>query len=299
MGQEKLSKIDWLHTISNQINREIARRKLSGSANWVLIALAVFLTYKGISEWIPSFYVVKNLFPFLLFSAVFLNLGTMVFCCYVMFFKFSEVEDTRCLPRLSDMSKGGIFASMSLFSFSVLIINSFSTYFLFLENGPFLSGLLLTIIWFVTFIIFVIGGIKLHRQGSLIETFEVKAPVTETDEKKDNKKDFIEEKAAASTTQVSNKVLAFRIAFYVFSGATLFVLLSKLPPVIDENIVNMVSYALQFCVFHFVLLFSILRFWVINKEALLEELERKILVDQIDLQTIEKEYESLIERRNI
>jgi hypothetical protein len=284
MEQEKLSKIDWLKTISNQISREIARRKLSSSANWVLIALAVFLFYKGISEWIPSFYVVKNLFPFLLFSSVFLNLGTMIFCCYVMFFKFSEVEDIRCLPRLSDMSKDGIFASMSLFSFSVLVINSFSTYFLFLENGPFLSGLLLTIIWLVTFLIFVIGGIRMHRQS----------PAIETDEKKDSKKDV-----TTAPAPISKKVLACRIAFYVFSGATLFVLLSKFPPVIDENIVNMVSYALQFCVFHFVLLFSILRFWVINKEALLEDLERKILVDQIDLQQIRKEYENLVERKKI
>jgi hypothetical protein len=61
----------------------------------------------------------------------------------------------------------------------------------------------------------------------------------------------------------------------------------------------MISYALQFCVFHFVLLFSILRFWVINRETLLEELERKILVDQIDLKQIRKEYETITERKNL
>ncbi|MGM0600165.1 MAG: hypothetical protein ACQETH_10165 [Candidatus Rifleibacteriota bacterium] len=296
MEKDNLTRVDWLKTISNLISREISRRRLSGSANWVLIALAVYFFYKGISEWIPSFYVVKNLFPFLLFSSVFLNLGTVVFCCYVMFFKFSKVEDTRCLPRLRDMSKGGIFASMSLFSFSVLIINALSTYFLFLENGPFFAGALLTLIWLITFLIFAINGIRLYRQSSSIETVEVNAPEPETATKDSNKESSNE---SASPLPESKKSQAFRIVFYVFSGATLFVLLSKFPPVMNENIVNMISYALQFSVFHFVLLFSILRFWVINKEALLEELERKILVDQIDLQQIKKEYESLIEGKNL
>jgi hypothetical protein len=215
-----------------------------------------------------------------------------------MFFKLSRVEDTRCLPRLKDMSKGGIFASMSLFSFSVLIINSLSTYFLFLENGPFLSGMLLTLIWLVTFLVFVIGGIRLYRRSSSVETVEVNQPDTETALKEDSEQDSNKENSneSASAMSVSKKIQAFRIVFYLFSGATLFVLLSKFPPVIDENIVNMVSYAMQFCVFHFVLLFSILRFWVINKEALLEELERKILLEQIDLQQIQKEYESLVQR---
>jgi hypothetical protein len=42
-----------------------------------------------------------------------------------------------------------------------------------------------------------------------------------------------------------------------------------------------------------------LRFWVINRETLLEELERKILVDQIDLEQIRKEYEALTERKSL
>ena len=298
MEKDNITKIDWLKTVSNQINREISRRRLSASANWFLIALAIFLFYQGISEWIPSFYVVKNLFPFLLFSSVFLNLGTIVFCCYLIFFKFSRVEDTRLLPPLKDLSKTGIFASMSLFSFSVLIINSFSSYFLFLENGPLFSGLLLTFIWLVAFLIFVICGIKQSRQSTLEEASEVSSSAKDPTE---NDQESQKEDSAGSVTEspIDIKTQAFRITLYVFSGATLFILLSKFPPVIDKNIVNMVSYALQFCVFHFVLLFSILRFWVINKETVLEELERKILIDQIDLEQIRKEYETLTQRKSL
>jgi hypothetical protein len=298
MEKDNINKIDWLKTVSNQINREISRRRLSGSANWFLIALAIFLFYQAISEWIPSFYVVKNLFPFLLFSSVFLNLATIVFCCYLMFFKFSRVEDTRLLPPLKDLSKTGIFVSMSLFSFSVFIINSLSCYFLFLENGPLFSGLLLAAIWLVSFVVFTIGGIKQSQKSASTEAIVSQPSTDETTagEQEHEKENAISSEASKT---VFTRTQAFRITLYVFSGATLFILLSKFPPVINENIVNMISYALQFCVFHFVLLFSILRFWVINRESLLEELERKILVDQIDLEQIRKEYEALTERKSL
>lgn len=271
--ENKLTKKHWLDTISKQIDREINCRRASGGANWALLGLVAYFIYQGITNWLPSFYAESNLFPFLLFSSIFINLGAMTSLIYLYFFKFSNGKETaKILPKFEEMNKGILLSSLSFFSLSAFVLNLLSTYLFYLENGPLLGGSILSIFWLYYILQFVFLGYSFMngKKPSWVSASFLLA-----------------ENPAAEVVQTKSK----RILFYIFSGTTLFIFFSKLPPVIDENIANMISFSAQFCLLHFVALFSMLRFSAVDKEALLQELEKKILLDKISVDEIKGEYE--------
>lgn len=266
----------WLETISKQVDREINRRRSSSVTSLAFFGLIIGLLYRGLTHWLPTIYVDGNLFSIFLFSSVFINLGIILALVFSQVYKKSvSPDETRLFPEFGKLNMGLVFCSLAMLSLSGLLLNSLSAGLFFMGKGPFIAGSILSVFWLLTFLTFSILWIftllKKHSSFSKSIFYSSKSPLN----KEQNGK-------------------RIRIILYIIAGATIFILISKFPTTMDTSVTNNLTVSAEFILLHFVLLISMWRFGIISKESLMEDLERKVLMDKIPANKIRKEYEMIL-----